>query len=1074
MLRRCDRYLLREMVGPFFLALTGLVLFILLNIILSLSDLMVDRGIGMLTLLRIVVLKMPSLLVIAVPMSALFATFLGLGRLAHDREIVALESLGIPLRRILLPLILAAAAIGSVDFAVYNWGVPASEHAYQQALRGVIFRQGVPRITANTFFKGADNQFFYVRRYDEEEGRLHDVLIYDTTGRLFPHAESQVTSITAETGEWTGDAWRLESGNVYGFDDAGILAYSGSFDELSIPLDQSVDEILSRSRTPAEMGIAELARRIDVARRTGQRSDEFVVEMHLKISLPLATIVFVLLGGAMSLMFTPRSRAVGVVAGLLLVALFQGVLWWTQTLGRRGAMNPVLSAWFPDILFGLVGLALFVWLDRLASREIWRRLRRLIPFALVLLSLGIPCLGDEIPLHLESDRLEISEDRKEIQAEGNVRLTIEEIELDADAVSLVEDESGAWQLSAAGGVRLRFADDIDLSADALDAVTTVDEGVRLRRVHAEGFSGTTSFVNDLDEEHTVYFRAASALVDFDEDGEIRRIEADGGALTTCDCCGVGFERQPYVAEARRMILYPDRLIVAFDLVARAGGIRVFWLPVYVWPLDETLDSPFFPSIGRSSLRGWFLKWNVPFFLSEAVYGAVLFDYYSRYTEVGLGGNLHYDVAGNRGSVSVYRFPAVVGDSVFEFSLDHRLPLGEVWTGEATVDYRTAGDTTELDFAANLRGSVDGWDIRVSASQETEEETDDGEEDELWVAERIPEISIAHSAFGEALTVRPSVELGRYREWTESTPTTAATRVRGTLQLGTPTSELLGIRVTPRLDLQGTLYQGADVDQSRGTVRASVSASRGGVSALYDLTVVQGSSPFAFDAEVAAHHLGIIVSDRDRATLTLAGGVSFDTMELDTVTASLIWTDWADWTLSAEYDPTNLTLDSVRLAGDWSSGGIGAAWAIPYAPIDGAFETITLDVDVSGDAWSLDVDLSLLHGQLSATTALAAAYGGEGFDLRAEAEFADLGLSSIRLSSEISIDPGWGAKVDWAYDGGVLSFAGVRYGLFWDIGGCLRLGVDREASETWVYVSILAFPEAIIRYAPVTSQIDLGD
>src|SRR5512136_2401272 len=147
MLRRSDRYVLREMIGPFALALAGLILFILLNIILSLSDLMVDRGVSMLTLLRLVLLKVPSLLVVAIPMSVLFATFLGLGRMTHDREVVALESLGIPLRRLLLPLVLAAGLVAVGDFAIYNWLVPASEGAYQDALRGVIYRQGIPRIT---------------------------------------------------------------------------------------------------------------------------------------------------------------------------------------------------------------------------------------------------------------------------------------------------------------------------------------------------------------------------------------------------------------------------------------------------------------------------------------------------------------------------------------------------------------------------------------------------------------------------------------------------------------------------------------------------------------------------------------------------------------------------------------------------------------------------------------------------------------------------------------------------------------------------------------------------------------
>jgi len=1078
MLRRCDRYLLREMVGPFFLALAGLVLFILLNIILSLSDLMVDRGIGMLTLLRLVALKMPSLLVIAVPMSALFATFLGLGRLVHDREIVALESLGIPLRRILVPLIVAATAVGIADFAVYNWGVPASEYAYQQELRGVIFRQGIPRITANAFFKGADNQFFYIRRYDEEAGTLHDIHIYDTTGRLFPHAQSRVTMITAETGRWTGAAWLLESGHVYGFDGDGILAYSGSFEELTIPLEQSVEEILSRSRTPSEMGIAELSRRIEVARRTGQRPDEFLVEKHLKFSLPLATIVFVLVGGTMSLMFNPRSRAVGIVVGLLLVAFFQGVLWWTQTLGRRGAMNPVLSAWFPDIVFGLFGLALFVWLDRLASREIWNRIRRYIPFAgLVLLLVAIPCFGENVPLDLESDWLQISEDRKAIFAEGNVRVTIEEIRLDADALSLVQDDAGAWQLSASGGVRLRSGEDADLAADAISADTVVDGGIRLRRVDAEGFSGETHFVNEREEEHTVYFRARRGTIDFDEAGEVRRIEAEDGALTTCDCCDVGFDRQPYVVEAGRMIFYPDRLIVAFDLIAKTGGLRVFWLPVYVWPLDETMDSPLFPSVGRSALRGWFLKWNVPFFLSETLYGAITFDYYSRYAEVGLGGSLHYELSGHRGSVSVYNFPAVVGDSVFEFSLDHEVPIDDVWSGKVSVDYAVVGETTETDLATKLSGTKDGWTVELAASEETETADEDEEDDVTWVIQRVPEMSVSHVGFRAGpVTFAPDLDLGRYREFEgdASEPTVDALRASGALAARVRPFEVLGAEVTPRLSVEGSRYQGEGIDQSRGTFRTSVAARRGDVSVSYDLVLVNGDSPFEFDDEVAEHGIAWEVVKIGEVSLSLSGGIALDSGSLDPFTAQLAWTDWARWNLSAEYDPVAASCDSIELAGTWDANRIRATWRVPYLPAEGRFDDVSVTLAISEDRFAFGVDAEISGGRISATTNLEASVSGEGYAARAEIQLEDLTLSEATLSSELTIGAGWGAKVDWAYSGGGLSFDDVRYGVFWDVGGCLRVGIDREAWDTWFYLSVLAFPEAIIRYAPVTSRIELGD
>jgi len=377
--RRFDRYLVREMVGPFVLALAGLVLFILLNVILSLSYLMVDRGIGVMTFLRLILYRVPAVLVLAVPMAALFATFLGLGRLGHDREIMAFESIGISLRRILLPLLLAASLVAGLDFVLYNWGVPAAEASFQSTFRGIIFSQAAPRITANEFFKGPEDQFFYVRRYDTDNGSMQDVFIYDITGRIFPQADTHVTILTAQEGQWIDPTLELSGGRIYGFNLDGEIVYSGEFENLAIPMEQSIEQVFARSKTPSEMGIGELLGRIRAARSNAQRTNEYVVELHLKLSLPLTTVVFVLLGGAFSLIFGTRSRAIGIVISLGLVGVFQGLLFLTQTFGQRGAMNPALAPWIPNLVFGVLGLVLFLWVDRLASRNLWNRLRRRLP-----------------------------------------------------------------------------------------------------------------------------------------------------------------------------------------------------------------------------------------------------------------------------------------------------------------------------------------------------------------------------------------------------------------------------------------------------------------------------------------------------------------------------------------------------------------------------------------------------------------------------------------------------------------------------------------------------------------------
>ncbi len=1045
-LRRCDRYLLREMVGPFVLALVGLLLFLLLNIILSLTPLMVDRGVEMTTLLRLVILELPTLFVLAVPMAALFATFLGLGRLMHDREIMAFEAIGISLRRILVPLIVAATAISAVDFVINNWAAPASEREFQRTYLEVVFRQTIPRITPNAIFSGPNNLFFYVRRYDANSRTLHDVLIYDTGGDLFPAvsgSETQVALITAETGAWTERTWELEAGRTYGFDPEGRLVYSGGFEELSIPVDQSVEQILSQSRSPDEMGIGELLARVEQASKSGQRADPYLLEIHHKIALPLSTIVFVLLGGTLSFTFGARGRAVGIIASLLLISVFTGLLWWTQALGQRGAMHPALAAWLPNLLFGGLGLVLFLRVDRLASRDLLKRLRRLIPFLALLGLVSIAVCADEIPLDLNADELFISSDRTEIRATGSVAATFEDLSLSADALELHQAPDGLWLFEATGGVRLAIEDEFTLTGDRLSAVIEITEtGTLTRSVEAGQFRGESPIENSSGESHTLYFRGELGTITFDEAGEASLIEVYRGEVTTCDCCGLPFRSQPYTLRANRLQLYPDRLLVVYGLTARVVGVSSFWLPIYVQPLEETLESPLFPAIGRSGARGWFLKWNVPFYLNEGLYGSLLFDYYHAFRELGVGLALRYALGRHEGTIDAYYFPAVVGDRIVSLSLNHSFDLGASWRGSGQLGYESRGENESLSFAASAAGRFDDWRFSLSATRSWKEEGN-------VTTQRLPEISISRYAVDlGVLSLTPRISAGWIREWTGTTLTAEALRLTSGVSATVIPFRTMGFTVSPSSAVTYTRYDGIETID-RTALTSSIRLVRDGLTIAYTGSIVTSESPFDFDRIEARQHIGWQIARSGGASLRIESGYDLMAMAADPLLATASWNGNPSWSLALTYDVEGAVLDAVVLRGDASIEAIVASWRIPYDPAAARFEPIEIDVIVAGTR--------------------------TGTEFSAEAILEDGMLESLEAAIEIRTESDWGASYSATYEATPAPrIENPRYRLFRDIGDCIQVGIERASDQTWVYASILAFPEAILRYGTESASLQVGE
>jgi lipopolysaccharide export system permease protein len=88
------------------------------------------------------------------------------------------------------------------------------------------------------------------------------------------------------------------------------------------------------------------------------------VEIHKKIALAVACLVFVLLGAPIAVRF-PRGgvgMVIGVsitVFGLYYVALIGG-----QSLGVRGTVPPALAMWGANVLFGVTGLILVARMGR--------------------------------------------------------------------------------------------------------------------------------------------------------------------------------------------------------------------------------------------------------------------------------------------------------------------------------------------------------------------------------------------------------------------------------------------------------------------------------------------------------------------------------------------------------------------------------------------------------------------------------------------------------------------------------------------------------------------------------------
>lgn len=601
MLKKVDRYLWRELWPTFGLALLAFLVFIGLELVLSLSDALFARGAGAGEVLRLLLFKLPSMLTLAIPAGVLLAVFLSLSRLATARELLAFQALGYPLRRILVPFVMFGLLASCLSFLLSELAVPAAESAYRRELLSLLYRgRGeIPSPQEDVFFRGAKGELYYVSRY---QGNLaYGIVVYDLSGELYPHQGPFPVVITAQEGRFSGDRLELLAGRLLRFSQDGNLEEIVRFDSLVLTVGEELQQWLLAGRTPSEMSVRELLARVRLFSRSGLDPRNLLVELHSKLAVAAAALVFALFGAPLGALLGRRGRAAGAVAGFLLAAAAQGLFIWTRTLARRGFLPPSLGAWLPHILLGGLGLLLLVGVDRLRIRGLWRVAAGLLLFA----SLGVAAPPPFEELY--ADELVIQSGAELIEARG-VRARVEGWELEAVRLSAVWSGAG-WEITAQGAEL--SGKEAGLRADGL--TVQLDETGDLVAAAAHGFSGSSTFRGP-EKEETLLFTGGWGEVRFQE-GELVRVEGREVEFTTCPC----LEGAPYSVRARRFVLLPQRWLYAEGVEVLAFGRVVGWLPVYAARLGEEA-SPLFPELGR---RGgyWFLRWHIPFSLGEGTWGA---------------------------------------------------------------------------------------------------------------------------------------------------------------------------------------------------------------------------------------------------------------------------------------------------------------------------------------------------------------------------------------------------------------------------------------------------------------------
>ena len=351
-----DRFIAGQFFGPFLVCLAAFTIAYLLGDMFDrFNDLIRYGGFGVLGL-EYFALKVPLIVSQLLPVACLAGVLLGFALLNRSGEVLACQQLGISRLEMALPVLVVAAFISVFDFALSETLVPLATRQSRYLYEVELKKREIKGIFANQrIWVRVRSGFLSADHYDPKTQTMRGVTLY----RLGPDYDLR-DIMHAKTATWNGDSWVPQAPTGYRIANNGVVSTADRtthFGQSVKPSDLSLLRL-----DPDEFSLWDLDRYIRTLKLKGLDPGGYVVDRDLKYAMPVACMIMVALGIALSLDPLPRHLSLGRSFGL---AIGIGFGYWlafglTSSLGRSAIIPAPVAAWLPNFLFAMLALSIFL------------------------------------------------------------------------------------------------------------------------------------------------------------------------------------------------------------------------------------------------------------------------------------------------------------------------------------------------------------------------------------------------------------------------------------------------------------------------------------------------------------------------------------------------------------------------------------------------------------------------------------------------------------------------------------------------------------------------------------------
>ncbi|MEW6601794.1 MAG: LPS export ABC transporter permease LptF [Nitrospirota bacterium] len=307
-----------------------------------LTRIFMGKGADFSDIAKIFVYLQPSILLLSLPMAILVAIFLTYGRMSTDSEIIVLKAGGMSFWGISRAAVMLALLCFAVLAVISLYLLPRSMYAFKHTMYETIVKKASTTFEAETFSDVFKDTVIYVKEIPSPD-IFKGIFVYKEGIKSI----EEPVVIVAESGVIRANPAEgliklsMNNGLIHTYDEKSSSEIS--FSQYDFVLKSGI-ETMDKIK-PDEIKTIDLW-------RANKENTYWAIELHRRLALPFACLIFGLLGPALSNKIGKIGRLGGFSLSLVILILYYVLMIFGEGLAKSGEITPFWGGWSPNLIFG--------------------------------------------------------------------------------------------------------------------------------------------------------------------------------------------------------------------------------------------------------------------------------------------------------------------------------------------------------------------------------------------------------------------------------------------------------------------------------------------------------------------------------------------------------------------------------------------------------------------------------------------------------------------------------------------------------------------------------------------------